>query len=501
MASAVEERLSVRQEPGPRHPRDALRRIRLEQGLGLLPPHRDAVNCVALNRGEQDRSVGAPRAGVPDTGRHVADRHDDPALEIGPEQLSRGEETDRGAVGRPEGRPRPLRSRHGLQVEGRDGTQPELRAGVLRRRDERQILPVGRKRVGARLDSREELPSGRRSDREADGTGRRRRRARPQKKRHGERGGEPRRGEPRNGGAEAGSRRRSGCGRRRAVAFGKVPQLQRDVVHRLPAIRGGLRKTDADQPLEGRRRQRREPRDRRRLSGQHGDHEGGAAVSAERGTSRRHFVHHGAEGEHVGSRVRRPALQLLGGHVREGPEDRALLGQRPRRRLGDALLSPASVSRIRARPKSRSFVPEVVSITFPGLLDTLLKCASEIAQALDRAHGAGIVHRDGASGRERGARRGSRPPDVPSPGNRARPRGRRRRSRRCSGGKLGDRPRLPLEAFADFGRRSEVRPEDLDRDDPAEAAVPPTVDLPHPARPDAREDFVGARDECRQRAP
>ena len=54
----------------------------------------------------------------------------------------------------------------------------------------------------------------------------------------------------------------------------------------------------------------------------------------------------------------------------------------------------------------------------------------------------------------------------------------------------GDRPRLPLESLACFGRRGPVRGQDLHRDRAIEAGVARLVDLAHAARSERREDLV-----------
>ncbi len=56
----------------------------------------------------------------------------------------------------------------------------------------------------------------------------------------------------------------------------------------------------------------------------------------------------------------------------------------------------------------------------------------------------------------------------------------------------GDRFRLPLEALAEFGALRQVRGKNLDGDGPLQARVPSPIHLPHPARPERREDLVGA---------
>ena len=76
----------------------------------------------------------------------------------------------------------------------------------------------------------------------------------------------------------------------------------------------------------------------RRLVSQDGADERGLTAPFEGPLAGQHLVEDRAEREDVGARVSDRAFQLLGRHVLERPEDRALLGQRPR--FGEVLVAP-----------------------------------------------------------------------------------------------------------------------------------------------------------------
>ena len=157
------------------------------------------------------------------------------------------------------------------------------------------------------------------------------------------------------------------------AALGDPLQLQHHVVRRLPAVARDPWRGSLDDPVERRRDHRLDRRDRRRVRVQD------RADQAAPGSSPwnaffpvSHLVEHAAEREDVAARVGLVALELLGRHVLERPEDRAarrsaaaLLGAvgRP----SPATAAPAARRRACARPKSSSFTPVFVSMTLPGL--------------------------------------------------------------------------------------------------------------------------------------
>ena len=67
-------------------------------------------------------------------------------------------------------------------------------------------------------------------------------------------------------------------------------------------------------------------------------------------------------------------------------------------------------------------------------------------------------------------------------------------------GERGDRPGFPLEALAQLGIFREVTRQHLDRDGPLEPRVLGLVDLPHPARAEGSEDFIGTEAHARGEA-
>ena len=110
---------------------------------------------------------------------------------------------------------------------------------------------------------------------------------------------------------------------------------------RLPALLRVLREAGLDDAVERRRRHRLRPSRsaaaRRCMIAEISD---AWLAPANAFLPGRHLVEHGAEREDVGARVGLLALELLGRHVLERPEDRALLRQRSAR-------APSSASDVR----------------------------------------------------------------------------------------------------------------------------------------------------------
>ena len=110
-------------------------------------------------------------------------------------------------------------------------------------------------------------------------------------------------------------------------------ELGRDVARALPAVLGILLQALAHHVVERRRRHALHARDRGRLGRDDRGDQARARLALERAASRGHLVEHRAQREDVGARVRRLPLELLGRHVLERADDRALLGERPRLRV------------------------------------------------------------------------------------------------------------------------------------------------------------------------
>ena len=94
----------------------------------------------------------------------------------------------------------------------------------------------------------------------------------------------------------------------------------------------------------------------------------GLGCGVERSPAGQHFVQHRAEGEQVRAGVDLRAAQLLGRHVRQRPEKRAVLGLWVAGERAGGLAHAASECCSRARPKSSSFAPDRVSMMFAGLI-------------------------------------------------------------------------------------------------------------------------------------
>src|SRR6202162_5201614 len=110
-------------------------------------------------------------------------------------------------------------------------------------------------------------------------------------------------------------------------AFLDRPELETDVVGRLPAssrIRG---EAGPDQTVERRRAERGNRGNRRRIIPEDRGKDGCLARSSKRSPGARHLVQERPEGEDVGPGVGALSLELFGRHVGKGAENRALLRQ------------------------------------------------------------------------------------------------------------------------------------------------------------------------------
>ena len=123
------------------------------------------------------------------------------------------------------------------------------------------------------------------------------------------------------------------------LPIGNKAEHDRDVLCVLPSGLRVLREADAHDTVEGRWGQGLHRGDRRRFRGQDRRGQAGAARARERPPARGHLVEDHPEREHIGPGVHRLALELLGRHVLEGADHRALARERlqgrvQRRHLG-----------------------------------------------------------------------------------------------------------------------------------------------------------------------
>ena len=291
---------------------------------------------------------------------------------------------------------------------------------------------------------------------------------------------------------------------RRAETFVGTPACEPSAIHlsSLATSRalcqrssGSFERHVPDDPVERGRRHRLDPRDRRGLLFHDRRDERGLARARERLAPRDHLVEHGAEREDVRARVGFLALELLGRHVLEGPEDRAGLREvrgaghgRQRRqagllRHGRHRLGEAEVEQLHARLRDHDVAGLQIPVHDPlpvrlvervGDLDAvaqrLIERQRALAEPVAERLALEVLH-DEVLGLALAA-------DVVE---RADVRMR----------ELRDGLRLALEALARFGRRGHVRRQDLDGDRPLEPRVLRLVNLPHPARADRRDDLVG----------
>ena len=207
----------------------------------------------------------------------------------------------------------------------------------------------------------------------------------------------------------------------------------------------------------------------------------------------RHLVQHGAEGEDVRARVGFLAFELLGRHVLERAEDRALLRQVGLGRQGRLArlrlrrfhrLGQAEVEQLDARPRQHHVAGLEVPVHDPlpvrliervrdldAVAQRLVQRKRSLREAIRQRLAFEVLH-DEILGV-------ALAPDVVE---RADVRVR----------ELRDRLRLPLEALAHFGGRRQVLREHLDGHGPLEPRVLRLVHLSHAARAERREDLVRA---------
>ena len=264
----------------------------------------------------------------------------------------------------------------------------------------------------------------------------------------------------------------------------------------LPPVLRVLGEAPLDDPLERRRRHRRNRRDRRRLLLHDRGDQRRLARSHEGLAPGRHLVEHAPEREDVRPRVRLPALELLGRHVLERPEDRPFLRQvlvgRPhhRRQRGHGRLhgrrhrlGEAEVEQLHARLRQHDVAGLQVAVHDPlpvGLVESVGDLRAEPQRLLERQRSLAEA-----------VRRASRPREAPSRGTRRRPGCRRRRGRRCASGKAA-KSSSPRARSAGGSPADEDRccGQHLDRDRAIEPRVLRPVDLAHPARANRRDDLV-----------
>jgi len=206
----------------------------------------------------------------------------------------------------------------------------------------------------------------------------------------------------------------------------------------------------------------------------------------------RHLVEHRAEGEDVGSGVGLLALELLGGHVLERPQDRplgrevpALGGQRGDERAGAGavLLGKAEVHQLRPGLREHHVPRLQVAMDDPLLVRPLERIGDlgRVAQHLLRRQRAALQALGQRLALEQLHHEVVDPVLGPHVVERA----------NVGMVEAGDGAGLALEALPERGVGSEVGGKDLDRDGALEPRVARAVDLAHPTRPQRREDLVG----------
>ena len=316
---------AVREERRPARSALALGRVRSDERLANASRGVDHPQRVVAAAVEEDHAARAPRA-VGSVLR-VADRLRRPSGHGHAAQLSAGHERDRAAVGRPD-------RAHAPSVPG-IGRDSSASSG----RSQMDFVPVGVGRRRRRACARRARATGGPTARRPRGFGTWKRTT----------GGGLRRA-PRPGHGEAERGEAGERGDRPGQALAHAPPRRDDPGQ--PGPRAAL-----GDPLRARPRRR-----ARSASGRRGPSPGTCAprgrapaatcawtleigggcdetiaairlvrvLPSKARASRGHLVEHGAQREDVGARVGRLPLELLGRHVLERADDRALLGERPR---------------------------------------------------------------------------------------------------------------------------------------------------------------------------
>ena len=263
----------------------------------------------------------------------------------------------------------------------------------------------------------------------------------------------------------------------------QVLEVAPQVARRLVAVLGPLLERALDHARERPRHVVAQLRDRPRRVLQYRGEDRQVRVALERPLAARHLVEQDAEREDVGAVVDRQPLRLLGRHVRDGPDDPPVLGDRLRlagravalRRLVVAQLREAEVEHLDpAVGREHHVLGLEVAVQDPlpvGRRDRVRERDREGQEALEREpvlrDGLGerrsldVLHRDEADALDILERVQDDDPGV---------------------AQLRHRPRLPLEPRELLLVGRHVPREDLEGDAPAELLVLGEVDLSHSAR-------------------
>ena len=314
--------LPVRQEPGPAV-RRVVRRIELRGGRRRAPARRNAREPAPKVGREHDVAAPAPRASTR-RGR-IAEDLGRAARGLDRLQLSAREETDGSTVGGPERKQPALGRRQRRGHAARQRLDPESsRTRRTRSARRRARSRAGRIRPPSARTRSSPGEARRSAPRPAAPIGA------PEAEARGQRGGgaherdRPRRLASRCGGARA----TAGCADepdcdpspiQRSSRFKSLADCQRSsgsLARQVRTMRSSAAGDVGCERRDRRRLARHDRRDQRRLVG-----------ARERLLPGRHLVEHGAEREDVGAPVGFLALELLGRHVLERPENRAFLRQ------------------------------------------------------------------------------------------------------------------------------------------------------------------------------
>jgi hypothetical protein len=287
-------------------------------------------------------------------------------------------------------------------------------------------------------------------------------------------------------------------GRDRQTGLGaglaEPPQLVAKVGGGLPALFGVLLEALLDDVIESGRREGTQGGDGRRLLSQNRGDQRRLALAGKGLAPGRHFVKHGAERENVRAGVGLSALELLGRHVLERPQDRSFLGQRrrdgPGWKLGHVGHAPGR------RRQARQSEVEQLHAGSGDYHVSRLQVAVDDARPVSAVESIGDLCAAGEDLRQRelafAKADGERftldalhhevldtvlVADVVE-----------RADVRVS--QSGNRLRLALESLPDLGVGREMGRQNLDRDVPPEPCVFRLVDFAHPACAERRQDFV-----------
>ena len=499
LAQLVEQPFAIGQENRPTDAGLLLRRIGLEQQLGIAAGRRNPHQHLALYRREHDFALTAPAAGIPDARIDVAqDDRRAAAFEVQAFELAVAKKGQGLTVGRPENRADPFGPHQRRRFLGAQRPQVHPPGRRFVAADKSQRAAIGRNRQLPAFEVLRDLDPRRRRNLETHRRPWTRRRS--AEKNQGERRQQqprhqttaevtqpqppqtPRRGGFRRQGETVRPRRQRG-------------ELEHQVVRALPALLGVFGQAETDQPLEPGRHLR--TLGHQRIRAHHrGDHRG-QIFARIRALAGDHLEQHTTQRPQIAAGIGFPALELLRRHELRRAYHHAVEGQgltagqhrfaveRPcqrARRQAHLQLGQTKIEQLDPRAGQdhvAGFQIPVHDAVAVGLVERLGDLAAVTQRLLERQLAARqtygerlpfeVLHHQVVAF--------AVPPDVEE------------------GADVGmlqrrDGPRFPFEAAAQLGVFGKGGGEDLDGHGPTKARIASLVDLSHATFTELGGDLV-----------